>query len=138
VALRGPRQRSRRLRALGAAVSGLLARARSLPPPLRAAALGASSGLLPCGWLYAFVVVAAGSGAASTGAGVMFAFWLGSLPALLGLALGTRWLSRRLSRVVPRLGAALLVVVGLGTLALRLPAASETSGSSPPACHGQH
>ena len=54
-------------------------------PPLHAAAiLGLSSTLLPCGFLYAFYVAAAATGAAATGALVMAAFWLGTVPLLLG------------------------------------------------------
>jgi len=47
----------------------LLARTRRLPALYRAAVLGLLSGLLPCGWLYAFVLVAAGT--ASVGSGVL-------------------------------------------------------------------
>src|SRR6056297_289102 len=37
---------------------------------------------LPCGWLYLFVLVAAGSGSVFSAIGVMTAFWVGTLPAL--------------------------------------------------------
>src|SRR5690606_18807129 len=51
----------------------------------RAALLGVSTGLLPCGWLYAFALSAAATGSARDGALVMAAFWLGSVPALVGV-----------------------------------------------------
>ncbi|MBE7450024.1 MAG: sulfite exporter TauE/SafE family protein [Kofleriaceae bacterium] len=41
----------------------------------RAALLGLLSAALPCGWLWAFVVVAAGTGSPVGGALVMTAFW---------------------------------------------------------------
>jgi sulfite exporter TauE/SafE len=37
-------------------------RAVASRPEVRAAILGLGSALLPCGWLYAFVVTAAGTG----------------------------------------------------------------------------
>ncbi len=44
--------------------------------------LGISSGLLPCPWLYSFVLLAAAGGSAAIGLKVMVAFWFGTLPAL--------------------------------------------------------
>ncbi len=54
------------------------------------ALLGGLTGLMPCGWLWAYVVVAAGTGSILGGAAVMAAFWLGTVPALaiVGVALG--------------------------------------------------
>ncbi|MBK8479619.1 MAG: sulfite exporter TauE/SafE family protein [Proteobacteria bacterium] len=85
-------------------------------PVVRALLLGTLTTLLPCGWLYAFVVAAAGTGSAWRGAALMAAFWLGTVPALLGLGLGVRPLARRLGRVLPVLTA--LAVLALGALAL--------------------
>lgn len=61
----------------------------------RALLLGAGAPLLPCGWLWAFVAVAATTGSAGAGAAVMGAFWLGTIPALVGVVLGTRVLLTR-------------------------------------------
>ncbi|MCW5807902.1 MAG: sulfite exporter TauE/SafE family protein, partial [Deltaproteobacteria bacterium] len=63
--------------------AGLVA-IRRRRPAARAWLAGALVGLLPCGWLWAFVVAAAGTGSPLTGAAVMVAFWLGSLPAMIG------------------------------------------------------
>ena len=54
------------------------------------ALLGSLTGLMPCGWLWAYVVVAAGTGSILGGAAVMATFWLGTVPALaiVGVALG--------------------------------------------------
>jgi sulfite exporter TauE/SafE len=83
------------------------------PPVIRAAAVGLLSGLLPCGWLWAFVVTAAGTGSAARGAAVMAAFWAGTVPALLAVGLGAQLLSAPLRRRVPAVTAVLLVALGL-------------------------
>ena len=44
--------------------------------------LGILTGLLPCGWLYSFVAIAAGSKSPTNGALIMFLFWIGTVPAL--------------------------------------------------------
>ncbi len=93
-----------------------LARIHRLPPRLRAPLLGMATGALPCGWLYAFVLVAAGSGSIALGATLMAAFWLGTLPVLLGLSAATRLLGTRLTRQLPAVGAVVLLVLGFGTL----------------------
>ncbi len=98
-------------------ISGLLRRGFSLvggkPPLIRAAAVGLLSGLLPCGWLWAFVVTAAGTGSSTGGAAVMAAFWAGTVPALLAVGLGAQLLSAPLRRRVPTVTAVLLVALGL-------------------------
>lgn len=45
--------------------------------------LGVSTAVLPCPWLYSFVLLAAAAGDGLLGAKVMTAFWLGTIPALL-------------------------------------------------------
>lgn len=44
--------------------------------------LGLMSAFLPCGWLYSYVLAAAATQSAKTGALVMVLFWIGGLPAL--------------------------------------------------------
>jgi hypothetical protein len=85
----------------------------------RAALMGMLTGLLPCGWLWAFVVTAGGTGHVLGGLGVMVFFWLGTVPAMVGV-LG--FLGPALARVrakMPAITAVALIAVGLGTLALR-------------------
>ncbi len=86
-------------RALGRFARPLFAR----PTGLRGYALGLMLGFLPCGFLYAALAVAAGSGGALGGAIVMAAFVLGTTPGLVAVGLGGhvaagRW--RRLAAVV--------------------------------------
>ena len=83
------------------------------PPVVRAGVVGLLSGFLPCGWLWAFVVTAAGTGSALQGAAVMTAFWAGTVPALLAVGLGAQLVSAPLRRHVPAVTALLLVGLGL-------------------------
>lgn len=90
--------------------------AMRVPPLHRAAVVGLLTTLLPCGWLYSFALVAAGTGHAGAGAMVMAAFWLGTLPVMVGLGAGIQSVAGPLKRAVPTLMA--LVIVSLGISAL--------------------
>lgn len=85
-----------------------------LPPLQRAAVIGALTPMLPCGWLYAFVIVAAGTGHPLMGALVMVAFWAGTLPVMGMLGIGLDKLTGPLRRRLPVLTS--IVVVGLGVM----------------------
>lgn len=112
----------------------------------RALCLGGCSALLPCGWLYAFVVSAAGTASPFWGAVVMVAFWSGTLPALLGLGVVAARFGRPLRRHLPLLSATAILCVGLFTVVSRanLPAFSaavegaEMPSTHQPACHAHH
>lgn len=106
--------------ALQRAFGGALQRLRERPPAVRAAATGLLTTLLPCGWLYAFVATAAGSGSAITGMMVMAAFWAGTLPALVAVGMGVQRLAGPLSRRLPAISAAVLVALGLLSISGRL------------------
>jgi uncharacterized protein len=119
------------------------ARVRRWPPVARAGALGLSSALLPCGWLYAFVVLAAGTGSAAGGAALLLAFWLGTVPALLGLGIGLSRLSAPLRAHLPRLSVALVLALCLFNVFTRWPVQSSAatlsgSAAAPPSCHATH
>ena len=88
-------------------------RAMRLSPRARAISIGAATPLLPCGWLWAFAVVAAGTASAWGGALVMIAFWLGSVPAVAAVVYGARIGARGLGRFVHGASAILLVAVGI-------------------------
>jgi sulfite exporter TauE/SafE len=92
---------------------------RQRPPMWRALALGLSTTLLPCGWLYAFAVTAAGTASLWHGALVMAAFWAGNLPVLLGLGVALSALVGRLRRHVPVLSAAVIFGIGVFTVTTR-------------------
>lgn len=93
--------------------------ATGLRPLPRAGAIGLLTGFLPCGWLYAFAIVAAGSGSLAWGASVMAAFWMGTVPVLAALGIGVQTLTGTLGRRVPLVTAVALVALGLYTIASR-------------------
>jgi sulfite exporter TauE/SafE len=82
-------------------------------PVARAAAIGLLTTLLPCGWLYAFVVTAAGTGRPLTAAVVMAVFWAGTLPALAVVGAGARGLLGPAARHMPTVTALAVVVVAV-------------------------
>lgn len=98
----------------------MLLRFQHRPPTARAAALGLLTTLLPCGWLYAFVAVAAGTGTVPRGMLVMAAFWLGTLPVMAGVGLLAQRALGPLRTRLPVATAAMLVVLGLLTISGRL------------------
>jgi sulfite exporter TauE/SafE len=100
------------LRAMTAAVQRL----RQLPPALAALPLGLLFGFLPCGYFYAVAISAAQGAAPLLGAATLFAFGLGTLPALLLFGGTTQWLGNR-SRVW-MLRIAGLVVASMGAVNL--------------------
>ncbi len=71
---------------------------------------------LPCGWLYLFVLVAAGTGGALPAMVVMFAFWIGTLPALTAMLVGVRSLTPKMRGVLPIVASLFLIVTGLYTV----------------------
>ncbi len=83
------------------------------PPVLRALILGLLTTFLPCGWLYWFVISAAGTGNALNGLMVMMAFWAGTVPVLLGLGLGIQAVAGPFRKKLPTVTAVALLVVGL-------------------------
>ncbi len=111
-----------------------LARIRAKPPRLRAWLTGVLTGLLPCGWLWAFVVTAAGTGSIAGGGLVMIAFWLGTVPAMVGLLTFAGPTLARIRTRLPELTAIFLIVMGLGTLAYRWRDAGASQVTTPH-CH---
>jgi len=118
-------------------VRSLLARAlavcaswRRVP---RAGVVGLASALLPCGWLYAFLVTAAGTGSAPAGAATLAVFWIGTLPVLSAAGLGAG-LFARLGRAGRAVGIAALLVLGVASVGLRAGfAVTGAPADAPPA-----
>lgn len=98
-----------------------------LDSPLKMLALGSLWGWLPCGMVYSVLLTAMFSGSAVSGASVMLAFGLGTLPMLLAMGmLGARlrgWIQRRPVRL-----ASGFVVLGFGVLGLVRAAAGTQAG----------
>lgn len=81
--------------------------------------LGAASAFLPCGWLHTFVLAAVTTQSATKGAAFLFAFWLGTLPAMISAPLLIHGIARPLARFAPKATAILLIAAGLSSLALK-------------------
>jgi hypothetical protein len=110
--------------------------ASRLPPLPRALFTGLLTTLLPCGWLYAFAVTAAGTGSVWSGAATMAAFWLGTLPILVALGAGVQQLAGALGRKLPLITSLAIIAVGLFSVTQRLamPAMAATGmHAAPPA-----
>lgn len=117
-------------------------RALQLPPRSRALAIGALSGLLPCGWLWAFVLTAGGTGEPLLGGLVMAAFWLGTVPALTAIVFGARFGLARLAGRLPRAVPVLVLLMSFLFLSERLTVdagmvAASTEAASVSAFDGQ-
>ena len=123
--------------ALPKRVTDGLASLRRLPAAWRGLLLGLATTLLPCGWLYAFAVMAAGTASPLQGALLMAAFWTGNWPVLLGLGVALSAAVGRVRRHVPLLSAAVIFSVGLFTVTARanLPAFAAAAVSR---CHLPH
>jgi len=106
----------RRLRLSGGPWSALLGHVRHWPGDARAAALGLFTALLPCGWLYVFVAMAASTGGPLPGAGLMTVFWAGTLPAFALLGALVQRSAGPLRRHLPLVTGAALIVVGAATM----------------------
>lgn len=107
-------------------------------PPVRALLIGTLTTMLPCGWLYMFVAVAAGTGSPLAGPAVMAAFWLGTLPVVASLGVVVQRATGALRRRLPVVASALLVAAGLAMLAVRADGPGRgASASGVVSCHGK-
>jgi sulfite exporter TauE/SafE len=117
--------------------SSALVRIRTRRPRVRAWLVGVVNGLLPCGWLWVFVVTAGGTASPWRGAAVMAAFWLGTVPAMVGLIALAGPAFARIRARMPAITAVAVLAIGLGTLAVRWRDAGTTQVVAPhcPHCH---
>lgn len=106
-----------------------------LPPRFRGVPIGLATPLLPCGWLFAFAAIAAASAAPSTGALVMAAFWLGTVPAVVIASNGARAVFAGLGRAAPVAMGAAMVAVGLHAAFVRGPSAGKVLEDARAAAH---
>jgi uncharacterized protein len=112
----------------------VLVRIRPRSEARRAWLVGTLTGLLPCGWLWAFVVMAAATASPLAGAVVMATFWAGTAPAMIGVVRFAGPLVARVRARMPVVTAVVLVAVGIGTLALRWQDIGSTQVETPH-CH---
>lgn len=103
----------RAARPMRRAARRIQARLNRLSAAGRTFTLGMLNGFMPCGALMAMWFAAAGSGSATAGAIIMGAFALGTAPALLCVGVIADLLPERLMRIVPMVGCAVTVALGL-------------------------
>lgn len=90
-----------------------------LPEKLRRQApliVGLLTGLMPCGAMYAAWLCAMSSGSAGSGAAVMLAFALGTVPLMLAFAMLGALMPRAWTKYLRKLGAVLVTAMGLKML----------------------
>ncbi|MEZ6191664.1 MAG: sulfite exporter TauE/SafE family protein [Phycisphaerales bacterium] len=110
--------------------------AMAMRPVPRAITIGLLTTLLPCGWLYAYAAVAAGTASPVYGALTMMAFWLGTLPALVAVGAGIQSLAGVLGKHLPTATAIVIVLVGLFTVMHRLELSSAVYAQAPAVSDG--
>lgn len=78
--------------------------------------LGVVTALLPCGWLYAFLAIAMGSGGVKSAALVMAFFWTGTLPILSIIGISAHFIREKIQLFnSPRTKAALLLFAAVSS-----------------------
>jgi sulfite exporter TauE/SafE len=100
-------------RLVGRLVARLQQSAMRGEPVARSLGTGICTALLPCGWLYAFVAMAAGSGGALSGVLLMLVFWAGTVPILAAIGTSVRELLARTGRALQVATAVLVMALGL-------------------------
>ncbi|MEO5348622.1 MAG: sulfite exporter TauE/SafE family protein [Magnetococcus sp. YQC-3] len=88
----------------------------SAHPVWRALGMGVLTGLLPCHLHWAFQAEAFASGSLWGGVGILFAFGLGTLPALWGFAVIASWLDGQARYRLTQLAGLLLIVLGISSV----------------------
>jgi sulfite exporter TauE/SafE len=99
----------------------------SLP---RALGLGLLWGWLPCGLVYSVLMIAATSAEPVSGAAVMVAFGVGTMPAMIMTGLGAARLAELMRRRSARLGMG-LVIVAMGILTMISPVSRLVAAPMP-------
>ena len=104
---------------------------------LQALGLGLIWGLLPCGLVYSVLLLAATTAEPSSGAVVMVAFGLGTLPAMIATGVSASKLAQFMSR--KRVGAGLLIVlIGIATIAMPVMKLSSSGAGPQHSMHTTH
>ena len=93
-------------------ITGAVARLRKLPPTLSSLPLGITMGFLPCGFLYAMILAAAQSAGAMSGAMMMLAFGLGTMPVLFLFGSTANLLTARMRSRMLSLAGLLIALMG--------------------------
>ncbi len=82
--------------------------------------IGMLSPLLPCGWLYGFILVAVATNNPLWGGVLLTSFWIGTLPALSGISLLIKKPIKYFNGKASIYIGAFLMLIGISSLALKL------------------
>lgn len=93
-----------------------VAKADRFGPTGRALTMGLLTALLPCGWLWAFAIIAAGTASPLWGAAVMAVFWIGTVPILAAVGFGAGALRSRLGPKVRTIAALAMIAIAAVTV----------------------
>jgi sulfite exporter TauE/SafE len=104
---------------VGKVFSRFVKKVHQLPRGLRPLSIGLMTACLPCGWLYAFLLLAVGARTPLLGGLTMVAFWLGTIPALSLAGLASRCFPRQWNTLGNTLIAGLLIISGIFTVSVR-------------------
>lgn len=97
--------------------------------------IGLLTPLLPCGWLYSFILASVATQNPAYSAILMFFFWIGTLPALTVLGFFAKRPFDFFGIRTQKIAALILITVGLVTIYLRIaPTLFNHSGSQPLIC----
>jgi sulfite exporter TauE/SafE len=113
---------------------GLFASFLTAPGVSNAFFAGLLTGFLPCGLVYAYLVLAAGTGSLWQGAAVMALFGAGTAPLMILTGLGTALLSVKSRSTLLRLAACCVVITGVITVGRGVGWARPPGATVPPAC----
>jgi sulfite exporter TauE/SafE len=115
-------------RILTAGLGPLIRHFASRQHPAATFAMGVFTGLLPCGLVYAFAMRAVATGSGAAGALTMFAFGLGTVPAMLGVGFIGSLISVNWRRHVYRWSGVVMIILGMATVARATPWACQILG----------
>lgn len=113
---------------------GLFASFLTAPGAWNAFFAGLLTGFLPCGLVYAYLVLAAGTSSLWQGAAIMGLFGAGTAPLMILTGIGTALLSLRMRSRLLRLAACCVVVTGLITIGRGVSWARPANATTAPAC----
>jgi sulfite exporter TauE/SafE len=125
-------------------VGQVLVKTNSVSREIRPLFIGLASGLLPCGFLYTFVLAAVSTKSSMWGAGLLFCFWLGTVPALSTAVYLVRTVrklgSAKMQKSVRVVVAGLFILYGSTVLLNRIDGFQKPkilNSLSAPNCHGE-
>jgi sulfite exporter TauE/SafE len=95
---------------------------------------GLLTGFLPCGLVYAYLVLAAGSGHIISGTAIMALFGAGTVPLMVLTGVGSSFLTIKARRYLLRAAALCVIATGLVTINRGVGWARASSAGSEPSC----